>query len=78
MTKAISIISGGEDIVSSEYIYRAKDGSAEVDEGLEETISELRNALLERHGDCVRVWSESLILHLVLPTELLMLRLQQR
>ena len=59
MTKAISVASGGEDIVSSEYIYRAKDVPGEVDESLEENVIELKNALLERHGDCVRVWSES-------------------
>ena len=58
MTKAISVASGNENVVSSEYIYRAKDGAGEADESLEENIAELKNALLERHGDCVRVWSK--------------------
>ena len=58
MTKAISVVSGNENVVSSEYMYRAKDGPGEVEESLEEKIVELKSALLERHGDCVRVWSE--------------------
>ncbi|KAL5533069.1 hypothetical protein ACEPAF_4845 [Sanghuangporus sanghuang] len=57
MTKAISVVSGNENVVSSEYIYRAKDGPGQVDESLEDRIVELKNALLERHGDCVRVWT---------------------
>ncbi|KAL5529156.1 hypothetical protein ACEPAG_5130 [Sanghuangporus baumii] len=57
MTKAISVVSGNENVVSSEYMYRAKDGPGEVDESLEDRIVELKNALLERHGDCVRVWT---------------------
>ncbi|EJD05906.1 YebC-like protein [Fomitiporia mediterranea MF3/22] len=57
MTKAISVVSGGEAVVSSEYIYRAKDAPGEIDDSLEENVIELKNALLERHGDCVRVWT---------------------
>ena len=61
MTKAISELTGGEDIVSSENIFRAKDAPGEVEESLGEDISELKEALLEGEGDCVRVWSKSLL-----------------
>ena len=57
MTKAISSLIGGEAIMSSENIYRVKDAPDLVEEDLEETILELREALLE-DPDCVRVWSE--------------------
>ena len=58
MTKAISELTGGEDSVSSEDIFRAKDTPGEVEESLAEEIAEMREAFLEGEGDCVRVWSE--------------------
>ena len=57
MNGAISNLIGGEEIISSEYIYRAKDVPEEVDGELEEAIVELREDLLD-DPDCVRVWSE--------------------
>lgn len=57
MTKAISVATGGEDVVSSEYIYHAKDSPEDVEESIEENVIELKDDLLE-NSDCVRVWSK--------------------
>ena len=58
MAKAISSLIGGESVVSSEYIYRVKDAPGEIEGDIAETVTELKEALLE-DADCVRVWSES-------------------
>ena len=58
MAKAISSLIGGESVASSEYIYRVKDAPGEVEEDITETVTELKEALLE-DADCVRVWSKS-------------------
>lgn len=55
MTKAISEANTGAELLSSEWIFRAKD-SPEVDEELEEKIMELKEEL-EENEDCVRVWT---------------------
>lgn len=55
MSKVISEASSGAEIISSEWIYRAKD-TPEVDEELEGKIVELREDL-EENEDCVRVWT---------------------
>lgn len=55
MTKAINGAKTGAELVSSEWIYRAKD-APEVDEELEEKIMELKEEL-EDNEDCVRVWT---------------------
>ncbi|KAI5124535.1 hypothetical protein M0805_003058 [Coniferiporia weirii] len=56
MTRAISGLSGGDSVLSSEYIFRAKDVQDEVAESLEESVIELKDAL-EENEDCVRVWT---------------------
>lgn len=55
MTKAISGTEKYEELVSSEWIYRAKEEAKEVDQELEENIVDLKGALLGE--DCVRVWT---------------------
>lgn len=57
MTKAISVVTGGDDVVSSEYIYRAKDAPGDVEESIEENVIKLKDKLFE-NSDCVRVWSK--------------------
>lgn len=58
MTKAISETSGEEAIVASEHVFRSKDTHEDIDESMEESILELKDAL-EENEDCLRVWSKS-------------------
>ena len=57
MTKAISDASGEEAIIASEHVFRPKDAPEGIDEELEESILELKEAF-EDNEDCLRVWSE--------------------